>query len=112
MPPFDWMFDPAFRDSVRAQVANSSRSAGITSYDDVIVDALMDRLESNREKNRKIETDKPTGRQRTKTDALKSVDFLIRQASQVATRDRRTNLTLGDFKTAAQEHHCKFWPFC
>jgi hypothetical protein len=109
---FDWLYDPGFEIVIKQQTRASAAGGGMRSYDTDIADRLVALLRSNRDEKVSIERQRAPASQRTRLDALHSVDFLIREAAREAISQGTTNLTIDHFNAAFRKHYCKFWPFC
>lgn len=112
MPDYNWMTDPSFRDELNRAVSGEAYRSGMKSYQTIIVDRLMQYLRDNRQVLMEQEAIKTASLQKTKADAIASVNTLVKRASEIAATDQRTLLEATDFDQAYKEKFCMVWPFC
>jgi len=109
---FEWMADPAFRNEMEAEVVRAAKALGITQYESAIVDALQSYLATNVTRRLTEEILKSEREQRSKVDALHSVDILVEEAARQALAKKRSNITERDLREAYAAKFCQVWPFC
>ena len=112
MPSFDWMKDEKFKDEIKNTVSQTAGRSGMDQYRTSIVNLLMGNLEKNRDARILTESAKISTEQRSKNDALRSVEVLITEACEIAKADNRKLVTESDFESAYQAKFCTVWPFC
>lgn len=103
------MTDPSFRDELDSGAAARN---GMEKYQTAIVDRLMQYLRDNREVLMEKEAIKTASLQKTKDDAIASVNTLVKRASEIAADNERTLVEATDFDQAYREKFCMVWPFC
>lgn len=112
MPEYDWMSEASFREEVRTAVSNAAAEGGMTQYQTAIVDRLMTLLSENKTLLMEQELVKTASMRKTKSDAIASVDVLVKRASEIAAQARRSLVETRDFEAAYAEKFCMVWPFC
>lgn len=112
MASFDWMKAPSFKEKIRNEVLRVATRYGMKDYQEEIIDILISHLEEHRDALIEKEEKKPLFLQRTESDALKSVEKLIRAASEKAKAKKQMILESADFESSYNENFCAVWPFC
>lgn len=112
MANFDWMNDPAFTTEIEARVSAAAARGRMERYELVIVAELGKLLRENAPQLLQEELVKVASVQRSKEDALQSVEVLILEASKIAGLEKRATVTGDDFRKAYAAKFCTVWPFC
>jgi len=112
MAEFQWMESDDFRAEIESRVNRTAGSSGMSHYQQAIVSQLMSHLNEKKGVRLLEESKKAAHLQRTKLDALNSVQVLIETAAQYAREDRRTTVTKDDLDKAYKVKFCMVWPFC
>jgi hypothetical protein len=112
MAEFGWMENEDFRAEVEARVSRIAGLSGMTHYRQAIVTRLMSHLEEKKGIRLLEESRKASHLQRTKSDALNSVQLLVETAAQYAKADNRKLVTEDDLDKAYEAKFCMVWPFC
>jgi len=106
------MKDEKIKDEIRSSVSRTAGRAGMEQYQEGIVNSLVEKLETKRETRIIQESVKASVDQRTKSDALRSVEVLVTEACAIAKSEKRKLVTASDFDKAYQAKFCMVWPFC
>jgi hypothetical protein len=109
---FEWMTDPAFRDTIEQRVNNIAGISGMEQYEPAIADRIASLIAANAARHRQSEQLRKMADQRSDRDALASVSVLIQEASRLAKAAGRTTVTTADFETAFKNKFCQVWPVC
>jgi hypothetical protein len=112
LPSFDWMTDPRFRTEIEEEVSRTAGRTGMQRYQPAMADTLVSYMAARRPQRLQEELRKSVAEQRTKADALQSVQVLVAEASQRAAANRRDTVTVTDLEEAYQAKFCQVWPFC
>lgn len=112
MVSYSWMFTESFLRELEAKVERTAIRQGMQAYETQIVSDLVSRLKKNRDQQRHAELLKEVKARKTKADALRSVEFLVRKAALRARAQRRTTITFDDYEVICEAYRCTFWPFC
>ena len=112
MAQYDWMSDPGFRTELVEIVKRVAGQNGMEQYQTVIIDRLIGHVEENRQILVESELQKTAGVRKSKADATRSAEILIREACKYAKTDKRTLLEARDFDIAYEAKFCMVWPFC
>ncbi|BCS96648.1 hypothetical protein DSLASN_22800 [Desulfoluna limicola] len=112
MATFDWMTDPSFREEIEMVVKRVARENGMERYQNIIIEKLVGHLDNYQEVLLEQELKKSVFLQRSKQDAIRSIETLIKSASSIAKANNRTLLESSDFDSAYDAKFCMVWPFC
>ena len=107
------MFEsPKFKRELEDVVGAEVLRNDMESYHTAIIDFLVSHAKSNETYLMEIENRKSVNQRKGVSEAFGSARDLIRTASDIASKDQRTTLTLEDVESAYRERYGRVWPFC
>lgn len=109
---FDWLESPEFLHLVEMQIVDTARRANLQRVDDAAVARVRAWLAEHRQGARDEEGRRPLSQQRGPSDALGSIDRLVRLAAEGALATGHLTLREADLVGVYERHFCGFWPVC
>jgi hypothetical protein len=101
-----------FREKLLGAVKSEAAQNNMNEYQTAIIDFLRTQAVANESTLMESERTKNVAQRRGVPEALTSARQLIKTASAIAAKDKRTLLTEADVRAAHTAMYCRVWPFC
>jgi hypothetical protein len=112
MAEYDWMVSAEFKNEVRERVKSDAGKYGMEKYETVIGEKLIEYLEKYKSPLIEAELKKASYLRKTKDDSIRSIDKLMEYACDLAKKENRKVVQIGDFEKAYEANFCMLFPFC
>lgn len=112
MAEYDWLDTEEFKNEVRKRVEQVAQEQGLDLDGTVPFYLTSIYLERHKLESASVELIKEASQRRSRSDALRSVDVLVKEAASISKRRGSNTIESKDMSRAYDAKFCMIWPFC